>query len=464
MIGLKEISAIVEDQSKLRSADLNEMIKLAEEYPYFSTLHILIAKKALLENDPRSRNLEEKAALYASSRVKLKQFLLAGVEEYSNGEMKGEVEKVEEVHQENQEPVSVVKEEVPVETVDEPEAEPVVEEQETSTDEGSDLRDEIKRIQEETKRKYKEQEEKLEEEERKRKAEAEERTRIRREKFGIEETKSQEQPVKEDIKEQEEVETKSEVEEAALIDLTTSSGIDEDDDTDTADHVDLQFIEGKEVEEDHDDKDIDYGEDPSFAEKLVEFDSEKIDEPAEVIDLTGEDEIEETSEPEQVIEVETKEAVTPQPAEQSKHVDEQGTDSFMGWLSRIQEVMLESLDTEPVKEGVTRSTNGKSDELTIAPFDEEYTRDLKHFTKSSGPKGVEASVLGTAEDEVNDDLVRDLAKASVEAHEIETETMAAVYAIQGKTEKAIAIYKKLSLNYPEKSAYFAQLIEKLKKT
>lgn len=43
-----------------------------------------------------------------------------------------------------------------------------------------------------------------------------------------------------------------------------------------------------------------------------------------------------------------------------------------------------------------------------------------------------------------------------------TETMARLMEKQGRTEKAVEIYEKLSLKYPDKKAYFASCIEKLK--
>ena len=44
-----------------------------------------------------------------------------------------------------------------------------------------------------------------------------------------------------------------------------------------------------------------------------------------------------------------------------------------------------------------------------------------------------------------------------------TETLAEIYADQGYPEQARQIYSRLCLRFPEKSAYFAALIEKLKK-
>lgn len=51
----------------------------------------------------------------------------------------------------------------------------------------------------------------------------------------------------------------------------------------------------------------------------------------------------------------------------------------------------------------------------------------------------------------------------VEDDSLISETLAVVYAHQGYNGKAIKIYKKLSLRFPEKSCYFAAQIENLKK-
>ena len=58
-----------------------------------------------------------------------------------------------------------------------------------------------------------------------------------------------------------------------------------------------------------------------------------------------------------------------------------------------------------------------------------------------------------------------MAKKSVQDNdEFLTETLARIYAKQGNISKAIRAYQKLSLKFPEKSVYFAALIEELKRT
>jgi hypothetical protein len=58
--------------------------------------------------------------------------------------------------------------------------------------------------------------------------------------------------------------------------------------------------------------------------------------------------------------------------------------------------------------------------------------------------------------------IQKLAEASNLEIEVETEAMAEVLIQQGKKQKALNVYKKLSLLDPSKSAYFAAKINQLK--
>lgn len=68
--------------------------------------------------------------------------------------------------------------------------------------------------------------------------------------------------------------------------------------------------------------------------------------------------------------------------------------------------------------------------------------------------------LGTDED--TEHLIEKIAQTSNETKDVITETMAQVLIKQGKTEKAIQLYQKLSFLNPSKTTYFAAKINELK--
>ena len=99
-------------------------------------------------------------------------------------------------------------------------------------------------------------------------------------------------------------------------------------------------------------------------------------------------------------------------------------------------------------------TKVKQDKLTLQM--RRFTDWLKQIKKQDpNPQD-----LGT--DPELEKAIMNIAKTSIEAREIVTETMADVFIKQGKVNKAIQLYIKLSFLDPQKSTYFATKIQQLK--
>lgn len=92
-----------------------------------------------------------------------------------------------------------------------------------------------------------------------------------------------------------------------------------------------------------------------------------------------------------------------------------------------------------------------------------FGQQLKSFTQwLKTIKNIPPAEIAKETGKGGDQKVITLAEHSLDDREIVTEAMAEVWVKQGKREKAIDVYNKLSLQNPAKSAYFASLIEQLK--
>jgi hypothetical protein len=148
---------------------------------------------------------------------------------------------------------------------------------------------------------------------------------------------------------------------------------------------------------------------------------------------------------------------------------------------------LRSVKTEPIAETpaaakpepVAETTQPEA-EVVVDSFEKMSFSDwLKEVSKKKAPAELPKTPLSG--DKLIDQFIKEeprikvkkgaffnpvnMAKKSVqESDEFLTETLARIYAKQGNYPKAIRAYQKLSLKFPEKTAYFAALIEELKRT
>jgi hypothetical protein len=106
---------------------------------------------------------------------------------------------------------------------------------------------------------------------------------------------------------------------------------------------------------------------------------------------------------------------------------------------------------------------GHQDELStkLKKFTD-WLKEVKHpAPETQTTADLEADTPFSSESDIEKAVVT-IAEKSNESREVVTETMAEVLGKQGRREKAIQLYQKLSFINPEKSVYFAAKIQQLK--
>lgn len=142
------------------------------------------------------------------------------------------------------------------------------------------------------------------------------------------------------------------------------------------------------------------------------------------------------------------------------HINE--THSFLQWLTygktmvpKTTEV-IKTVDTKDISSENISSVESNREEVvkeeTVIPANEIIERFIKEEPRISPAKASFYSPVNMARKSVeeNDELV--------------SPTLAQIYLAQGNKPKAVETYEKLILLYPEKSAFFATQIEKIKKS
>lgn len=126
--------------------------------------------------------------------------------------------------------------------------------------------------------------------------------------------------------------------------------------------------------------------------------------------------------------------------EENIEEEEVFADSFVGWLNRL----------------------GGDSKVNLVQR-KDSNRPIKLYSKKQAQEEI-TPFQKQPERVVNELIAGELAKKSIQADEhLITETYARILVMQGKYQKAVEMYSKLSLLKPQKSDYFAALIDQLKK-
>lgn len=146
---------------------------------------------------------------------------------------------------------------------------------------------------------------------------------------------------------------------------------------------------------------------------------------------------------------------------------QQEAESFVSSLETVGDMVVEVADGETADDSMVQED--VLPDKTLAAPQKIYIVGGDYFSKEDfaqldDSERVAEIRLGAPADNVErvDPVFADGAGADFEQMDFVTETLAAIYADQGYYDKAIEVYAKLILLYPEKSAYFASLVNEIK--
>jgi hypothetical protein len=136
--------------------------------------------------------------------------------------------------------------------------------------------------------------------------------------------------------------------------------------------------------------------------------------------------------------------------------------AFSKWLQNLSTASEPSISLPDSENDEIESTKNLSDKEALKNLDQEKQK-KKHKKKNAEKKvkGKKKEGKKKLKKAKKKKLAEQIDKSVIMREEIVSEPLAIIYTQQGHFDKAIEMYKKLSLIFPEKSSFFATQIEKI---